>query len=513
MPGVDRVVKSYRINADTGERTLNTDFNHFVFLNLIAYIANLVLIITVGAFGVITNTTNILSYSFQSLVTVDELFFYLAWGFIIPWQGFWAIWQIANPSERNCEGVVRAAYYYPLAVLLYGGYTIFCRLNMFVVATVFSYGLCGTGVGLAMSLQRYRPKTWRGYLLWQAPLTLYAAVNMIETMLMTNLLFVRLGETWLIKTIIAAVSVLVIFITAVAWLASYPVDLMIPFVLGLALGLMYKELDTLSHYGNLLRQNYDETLLEGWKYAVLAIFGLVTLMFIIKIIIVMLYNQPKEKDDLKKRRDNKVAISITIDRGAADKDKKKSRNNRSRRNDRPRRSRRTYPEEYAEDYDDDDYYRNDNDYDYDNTYDNHYDNGYDEEANHDERGNYDNRRGGHYDDHYASPPTTPRTPKKKKSSSRKSKNDRDLSKTSRTVPFSPSPSPKKKKSAKTKKKPSSPKKTRPTSSESSLSSPKKTTPATSSTTTSDDEFFSSFSNNDFPAFDSDFPTFENSDFR
>ena len=487
MPGVDRVVKHYRINADTGERTLNTDFNHFIFLNLIAYLANLVLVITIGAFGVITNTTNILSYSFQSLVTVDELFFQIAWGFIIPWQGFWAIWQIVNPSERNCEGVVRAAYYYPLAVFLYGGYTVFCRLNMFVVATVFSYGLCATGVGLAMSLQRYRPKTWRGYLLWQGPLTLYAAVNMIETMLMTNLLFVRLGETWLVKTVVAAISVLVIFITAVAWLASYPVDLMIPFVLGLALGLMYKELDTLSHYGNLLRQNYDETLLEGWKYSVLAVFGLITLMFIVKIIVVMLYNQPKEQEDLKKRRENKVAISITIDRGAVDKDKKKkskqSRSYRSRRNDRPRSGRRTYPEEYAEDYEQDDYYRNDNDYEYDD----HYDNGYDEEANYNGRGN--SRRGGNYEDHYTSPPTTPKTPKKKKSSSNKTtRTDRDTSKTSRTIPMSPSPSPKKKKSAKTKKKPSSPKKTKPTSSDSSLSSLKKTTPATSSTTSSDDAF-------------------------
>ena len=96
-------MKHYHINADTGERTLNTDFNHFIFLNLIAYVANLVLVITIGAFGVITNTTNILSYSFQSLVTVDELFFQLAWATSFHCKDFGPFGRLSIPPNETAK--------------------------------------------------------------------------------------------------------------------------------------------------------------------------------------------------------------------------------------------------------------------------------------------------------------------------------------------------------------------------------------------------------------------------
>jgi len=328
MAGIDRTIKHYRVNYDTGERTLNTDFNILIILNALAYIVNLVLIFTVGAFGGVSNTTQLLSYSFQSLVTTEEIFFKLAWGIIIPWQGFWVCWQIIKPSERNCEGVVRAAYFYPFATCLYAGYTISCRAGMMILATVFVWGLCGTMIGLAMSMQRYTNKIWKGYLLWQAPLTLHAAWIMVETMLMTNLLFLRLDETWIIKIIIAGISILVIFTTAIAWLSSYPVDFSVPFVLMCAVGGIYLELKNENHYYNLSRQDYSPEWIEGWSYAVLAVFVLILLGFIIKAAIVLINQRPKQQKERETEQNNRVSVQITINRGDDD-NKNENNNNQS----------------------------------------------------------------------------------------------------------------------------------------------------------------------------------------
>jgi hypothetical protein len=398
-----RVITHYRTNYDTGERTLNTDINIYIILNGLAYIANLVLIFTVGPFGGVSSTTTLLAYNYQSPVTVDEIFFKLAWGFIIPWQAFWAVWQIANPAERNCEGVVRAAFFYPIATLFYAGYTISCRVGMFIMAAIFCAFLCGTLVGLAMSMQRYREKIWKGYLIWQGPLTLHAAWIMVEMMLVTNVIFVRTNETSLIKTIIAGVSVLVIFITAIAWLSSYPVDLIIPFVLMCAIGGIYLELETTSHYRNLIRQDYSNTTLDAFRWAILVVFVLIAVAFIIKVIIVLLYHRPKDQIDRRKKKESRVSVSITIDTGANNNNnnKKKNRNNRNN-------NRRAPRDEYG-----DDYYDND----YDNEYGTDYDNGY---------GNNSN---------YNSPPSTPVSRPKKKSA-----------RTPRDGRYSPSPSPKKKRS-------------------------------------------------------------------
>lgn len=418
MAGVDKVIKHYRINHDTGERTLNTDINIFIILNAIAYIVNLVFIFTVGAFGGISSTTSLLSYNYQTPVTIDEVFFKIAWGIIIPYQGFWAVWQIANPSQRNCEGVVRAAYFYPLATALYAGYTISCRYGMMILGCVFVYGLCATLVGLAMSLQRYRAKELKGYLLWQAPLTIHAAWIMVETMLMTNVAFIRLDEISIIKLIIAAVSLLVIFITAISWLSSYPVDLAVPFVLGCAVGGMYLEMKSTSHYRNLINQDYGNTILEGWRYAVLAVFVLILITFIIKCIVVLLYQRPKDQEDRRKKKESRVSVSITIDTGANDKNKNNSKKQYKKKpKDDKRWDRRPKHDEYADDY----------------------------------------NHAGRDVENYHSPPSTPvKKPKKKSSQRSKNKNNfRDIDASDPSVLSAPSPTPRKKRSTKKKKKPAS----------------------------------------------------------
>jgi len=354
MAGVDRVVKHYRVNHETGERTLNTSFNVFIFLNAIAYIINLVLIFTVGPFGNVSNTTELLTSNYQTIMTIDKTFFKVAWVLIISWQGFWVLWQIIKPSERNCEGVVRAAYFYPFTTAMYAGYTISCRARMLILACAFAFGVCGTLVGLSMSMNRFRAKIWKGYMLWQGPMTLHAAWMMVETMLITNVVFDRLDETWTIKLIIAGISLLVLFVTAISWLSSYPVDFIIPFVLMVAIGGIYLELKNQIHYNFLvLQQNYKVDFLDGFKYTVLAVFLLILVAFIIKIVVVLLYSRPKDQEERRKKRESRVSVSITIDTGAADRNniRNSNRNNnnnnnrsrdRSRDNDRPKRRTKEY---------------------------------------------------------------------------------------------------------------------------------------------------------------------------
>jgi len=349
MPGIDTKIRHYRVNHDTGERTLNTDFNIFLALNAISYVIFLILIFTVGAFGGIQSTTYILAYRYQSVMTPDEVFFKIVWAIVIPWHAFWVIWQIVNPSDRNCEGVVRASYFYPFMTILYAGYSISCRFNAIILGTIFSYGLVGTMIGLIMSMQRWGGKMLPGYMIWQGPHSLLGGWLIIEAMLMTNALFVRLEEEWIIKIVIGCISLVVIFVTAIAWLASFPVDFFVPGVICYAVGGIYIELLNQGHWMNLFRQGYSNDWLVGAKWTVLAVFILILLTIFLKVLIVLTCQRPKEQEERRSRVDPRTSISITIDTG-------KNNNNNNNGNNNRKKSRRNRNDDYDDDYDDyDDY--------------------------------------------------------------------------------------------------------------------------------------------------------------
>lgn len=328
MPDVDRRIKHYRINHETGERTVNTDFNAFIVLNAVFYVFFLILIFTVGAFGSVSSTTQVLAYRYQSALTPDAAFFKTVWALVIPWHGFWAVWPIARPEDRNCPGVVRASYWYPFLTLLYAGYTISCRYDAIIAGTVFCCGMCATLIGLVMSLQRFRSKRLPGYLIWQGPMSLLAAWMMVETMLMINGCFVVLAEEWIIKIVIGGISLLALFVTAIAWLSSYPVDLIVPSVLAFAFGGIYLELRDYSHIGNLYLQGYGDRWQEGARYTVLAVFLLVLASILLKIFVVLVFQRPKDLEEQQRRKNSsrdRVNLSITINTG----DGKNNKNNKN----------------------------------------------------------------------------------------------------------------------------------------------------------------------------------------
>jgi len=356
--GSGHLIKHYRIKNDTGERVLNTDFNHLLALNAIAYIVFLVLLFTVGAFGGVASTTYLLASKYQSVLTTEKIFFNIAWGALVPWLALWVVWQIAIPSERNCPGVSKASYFFPFFTLLYAGYTISLRYDGLVLGTIFAYGITGTMVALSMSLQMYRDKMLPGYLVWQAPHTLLTGWMIIETMLVTNAVFVKISETWIVMIVISAISLLVIFITAIAWLSSYPVDFMIPIVIACAVGGMYLKLEGEDHYYTLITDGWSVEWLNGAQYTVLAVFILICISIFLKVLIVLTCQRPKDQAERQRKEDSRVSLNIVIDTGAANnnndddrrrKSKKKSRSNRDSNRDSKRDSNRDRDRDDRED--------------------------------------------------------------------------------------------------------------------------------------------------------------------
>jgi len=324
MAGVDRIVKHYKVDRDTGERTINTDVNIFVVLNAVAYLCFLILVFTIGAFGSVRSTTNLLADRFKTVVTPESSLFLIAWGIIVPWQALWILWPIIVAKDRNCEGVVNASYFYPFAIILYFCYTLACRYDYVILGTVFAWALCATMVGLVMSIQRYRSKMLPGYMIWQGHLSLFLGIIIVETCCMTNIVFVVLEEEWIVKVLIGAVSLITIFLTAIAWLSSYPVDLLVPLVLGIAVGTMYLEQGATFTAINLGNQGYSDRWREGARYVVLAIFILIFVSLFLKILVVLLHQRPRDQAERQKRKDNRVSLTITIDPPAKPKSKSRA---------------------------------------------------------------------------------------------------------------------------------------------------------------------------------------------
>lgn len=316
MAGVDRKIKRKKKN-EKDELVLNTSFNRFVILNFAGYVVNLYTVFAFGAYGRLfnpTNTTILLSSTYQTILTPSDNFFTIIWGLILGWQGFWIGWQML-PSQRNCEGLVTAAYHYPFAALLQLGYTASASFGTFWLGCVFVYAVCGTMVAATMSLQRYKGKTWKEYLLWQGPLSINTGWIMVEAALMTNAIFVAMDETTTIKVCIGVLSLLTLIITAMVWLMSYPVDFAIPLVILYALGGMDMALKDPEHVANLTEQGFRESFLKGIKYGILASVIVVASAILMKLCIVILFQRPAELKAIRERAETSAAMKRGMNRG------------------------------------------------------------------------------------------------------------------------------------------------------------------------------------------------------
>jgi len=229
-----------------------------------------------------------ISDKYQTIITPFGTSF-LIWSVIFMWQLFWVIWQFL-PSQRNCEGVIRAWYYYPLFTVFQAGWTISFAHEIMWLSLIFMYGILVTLVSASMSLQKYK-KCLKGYLIWQFPFSLQTGWIMCASVLNTNVLPVYYNATDTTQIIVASVSLAVLIITAFTWLSSYPCDFAIPCVIVWALCGVYAELNLPLP---LILTTFSERQINGVQTSVLSAIVLIAVGIVSKALYIFIKQRPQE---------------------------------------------------------------------------------------------------------------------------------------------------------------------------------------------------------------------------
>lgn len=267
-----------------------TSVNRYNVCNIMAYGLNVFVTFGIGTFGLAGRPTNgDISDRYQTLVTPFGTSFSI-WGVIFIWQAVWTVWQIASPSQRNSEGVLRAWYYYPIMTILQAGWTVSFSYEIMWLSLLFMYGILVTLILATMSLQRWRDKRMGGYLLWQAPFSIQTGWIMAASAVNTNVLPVYYDASPAVQIAIGSICLVALVVTALSWLASYPVDFAIPLVIVWALGGVYAEL---SNPKPSITAAFTEKQIDGTQSGVLAALCLIGIAIIAKTLYVFLKQRPE----------------------------------------------------------------------------------------------------------------------------------------------------------------------------------------------------------------------------
>jgi len=269
----------------------DTSINRFNVLNLSFYIINSIATYCIQ-FGWLPLPNNgDISDKYQTIITPFGTSF-LIWSVIFMWQLFWVFWQFL-PSQRNCEGVIKAWYYYPIFTVCQAGWTFSFAHEIMWLSLIFMYGILATLVSASMSLQTYK-KTWKGYLIWQFPFSLQTGWIMCASALNTNVLPVYYGANDTTQIVVASLSLTVLVATAFTWMSSYPCDLAIPCVVVWALCGVYAELNNPLA---LITTTFSERQISGVQNAVLAGIVLVATGIVGKTLYVIFKQRPQAQEE------------------------------------------------------------------------------------------------------------------------------------------------------------------------------------------------------------------------
>mmetsp|Transcript_36891 Transcript_36891/g.41528 ORF Transcript_36891/g.41528 Transcript_36891/m.41528 type:complete len:326 (+) Transcript_36891:96-1073(+) len=284
----DDVIKTIPTDNPTknDDNVVDKSWNRFVWLNLLFYILNSLATYSIQLGWIDLPNNGDLSDKYQTLVTPFGLSFSI-WGLIFMWQLVWVVWQLL-PSQRNSEGVIKAWYYYPIMTVLQAGWTFSFSNEIMWLALIFMYGILFTLVRASMSLQTYQ-KTWKGYLLWQAPFSIQTGWIMAASAVMTNTLPVAYDASTTAKIVVGALSLVVLLVTAFTWLSSYPVDFAIPCVIVWALYGVYSELAAPM---TSITEEFTTKQINGVRNGVLAAMILIGVGIILKIVYVLAKQRP-----------------------------------------------------------------------------------------------------------------------------------------------------------------------------------------------------------------------------
>jgi translocator protein len=262
--------------------------NTFNYVNLIAYAVNTFVTFAIGQFGLGGRPTNgELSDKYPTLVTPIGFMFSI-WGAIFILQAFWVLWQFLLPSQRNSEAVSKVGWWYAIAVVFQCGWTFAYSWEVMWASLVCMYGICIALVTATIRLQTY-DKTWKGYLVWQLPISLHCGWIIAASAVNTNLLPVFYDATATVQIAVASASLGVLVIVAFAWLAAYPVDLAPPCVLVWALTGVYLALDDPM---DAIEASFSERQITAIQYSVLGGLSLIGFGIVLKSVYVLAVQRP-----------------------------------------------------------------------------------------------------------------------------------------------------------------------------------------------------------------------------
>lgn len=263
--------------------------NRFNYINLIAYLLNCFVTFAIGQFGLGGRPSNgELSDKYATIVTPIGLSFSI-WGLIFILQGLWALWQFVLPSQHDSEGVFKVGYWYAVAVVFQCGWTFAFSWEVMWLSLVCMYGICASLVIATLRLQTYQ-KTWKGYLLWQLPISLHCGWILAASAVNTNVLPVFYEANATVQIAVAGSCLGILAIVALAWLRAYPVDLAPPCVLVWALIGVYL---ALNEPADKLVATFSERQLTSTQYSVLGAVALIALGIVVKILYVLCVQRPR----------------------------------------------------------------------------------------------------------------------------------------------------------------------------------------------------------------------------
>jgi translocator protein len=276
-------------NSNNNNKFCACNCNRFNYINLVAYLINVFVTFAIGQFGLGGRPTNgELSDKYQTIVTPVGLMFSI-WGPIFILQALWVLWQFLLPSLRNSEGVYKVGYWYAVAVVFQCGWTFAFSWEVMWASLVCMYGICISLVMATLRLQTYQNKTWKGYLLWQLPISLHCGWIIAASAVNTNVLPVFYNANATVQIAVAGASLGVLVIVALAWLAAYPVDLAPPAVLVWALTGVYLALEDPA---DSIVALFSERQITATKYSVLGGLSLIGLGIVVKILYVLAVQRP-----------------------------------------------------------------------------------------------------------------------------------------------------------------------------------------------------------------------------
>lgn len=211
---------------------------YLTWINVVAFLVNVVVVFgrgVMGLGGLSTNATVLAKY--PSLITPAS-WASVIWIPIFLGQLLWVLRQLLITSERSCPGVLAVGYGYFWIAAFQVGWTVSLALEIIWLSLVFVVLLLQVLDRTVQSLRRRVTKTWKAYLLWQWPFSLYCGWIYAAAAVNIDLLVVKyvpagtaLPIDQAMELAVSGTMIALLLFSAATYLIRYPVDFVIPCVI------------------------------------------------------------------------------------------------------------------------------------------------------------------------------------------------------------------------------------------------------------------------------------------